>query len=81
MNTRFVSVWSGNYHIYKAFPTRIEALECANAMNKKWGGAVNHPYVVMTEEERVLKEAEQFAWEMEFYRSLSNEECNRYGIG
>lgn len=81
MNTAFVSVWSGNYGVFKAFPTRAEALEHANLMNKVLIDTSCHPYIVMTEEERAAVEAEQSAWERDYYRSLSNEECIRYGIG
>ena len=81
MNTMFVVTWSGNYGVFKEFALKVEALECANALNKRWGGAVNHPYVVMTAAERAAKEAEQSAWERDFYRSLSKAECDYYGIG
>lgn len=81
MNTVFVTTWSGNYAIFKEFSSRVKALECANELNKELGDAVNHPYVVMTEEERAAKEAEQSAWERDFYRSLSKAECDYYGIG
>lgn len=81
MNTVFVTTWSGNYGVYKKFTSKVEALECANELNKELGDTVNHPYVVMTAAERVEKEAEQSAWERDFYLSLSNKECVRYGIG
>lgn len=80
-NERFVATWSGNYSIFKEFPSRVEALECANALNKELGEAVSHPYVVMMASERAKKEAEQTAQEREFYDSLSKEECIRCGIG
>ena len=81
MNTVFVTTWSGNYAIFKEFSSRVKALECANELNKELGDATSHPYVVMTEVERVAKEAEQTAQEGDFYRSLPDKDCVRYGIG
>lgn len=81
MNKTFVATWSGNYSIFKEFDSRIEALECANALNKELDGPASHPYVVMTAAERAEKEAEQSAWERDFYCSLSNEKCVALGIG
>lgn len=80
-NTMFTVVWTGNYGIIKEFSSRGEALEYASALNRELGDAVNHPYVIMTAAERAAKEVEQSAWEREFYRSLSDKDCIRYGIG